>query len=95
MESPREQLAAQIWREVAVLTGHADAMPSWRIIRQRRATFSATPQQDARRPGVETSSNNLFLAGAYVGRGTPTGLESTIRSGQAAARAVIERIAAG
>jgi hydroxysqualene dehydroxylase len=94
MEVSREHLAAQVWREVAALTGHADAMPSWRIIRQRRATFSATPQQDARRPGVETPSNNLFLSGAYVGRGMPTGLDSTIRSGQAAARAVVKRIAA-
>ena len=83
MEIPREDLAARIWREVAALTGHADAMPSWRIIRQRRATFSATPEQDARRPGVEPSSDNLFLAGAYVGRGMPTGLDSTIRSGPA------------
>jgi len=95
MEVPREQLAAQIWREVAALTGHADTMPSWRIIRQRRATFSATLEQDARRPGVLTSTSNLFLAGAYVGRGMPTGLDSTIRSGQEAARAVIERMAAG
>ena len=94
VEAPRERLAAQIWRDVAALTGHADAMPSWRIIRQRRATFSPTPEDNARRPSVETPWRNLFLAGAYVGRGAPAGLESTIRSGQAAAEAVIRKMVA-
>jgi hydroxysqualene dehydroxylase len=95
METRRDSLAADIWREVAALTGHPDALPSWRIVRQRRATFSATPEQDARRPAVETSWTNLFLAGAYVQNGRPAaGLESTIRSGQSAARAVLARMAA-
>ena len=94
MENPRGQLAGDIWREVAALTGHSDAMPSWRIIRQRRATFAATPEEDARRPNTETSWRNLFLAGAYVGHGAPAGLDSTIRSGQAAAHAILARMTA-
>jgi len=96
MERPRDRLAADIWREVAALTGHADALPSWRIIRQRRATFSATPQDDARRPAVQTAWSNLFLSGAYVQNGRPAaGLESTIQSGQSAAQALVESIVKG
>jgi squalene-associated FAD-dependent desaturase len=94
VDAPREQLASEIWREVAALTGHSDALPSWRIVRQRRATFSATAEEAARRPTTETPWNNLFLAGAYVQNGRPAaGLESTIRSGQSAAIAVIARMA--
>jgi hydroxysqualene dehydroxylase len=92
VEAPRDRLAGDIWREVAALSGHSDAIPSWRIIRQRRATFAATPEGNARRPTAETAWSNLFLAGAYVGSGAPSGLESTIRSGQIAARVLLARV---
>jgi uncharacterized protein with NAD-binding domain and iron-sulfur cluster len=85
MESPREDLAADLWRDVAALTGLSDAIPAWRIIRQKRATFAATPEQDALRPSCETPWRNLFLAGAYVQNGLPDSLESAVRSGALAA----------
>ena len=85
LEKPREALAADLWRDVAALTGLADATPAWRVVRQKRATFAATPEQDALRPGVETRWRNLFLAGAYVQNGSPDTLEGSIRSGAAAA----------
>jgi hypothetical protein len=85
MEAPRETLAADLWRGVAGLTGLSDTTPAWRVIRQKRATFAATPEQDALRPAVETDWSNLFLAGAYVQNGAPDTLEGSIRSGGAAA----------
>ena len=85
MATPREDLAADLWRDVAALTGLSDATPAWRVIRQRRATFAATPREDALRPSLETSWRNLFLAGAYVQNGLPDTLESAVRSGALAA----------
>lgn len=85
METPREKLAADLWRDVAALTGLSDATPAWRVIRQKRATFAATPSQDALRPRSETPWRNLFLAGAYVQNGLPDMLEGSVRSGAAAA----------
>jgi squalene-associated FAD-dependent desaturase len=85
MESPLEKLAADLWRDVAALTGLSDAIPAWRIVRRKRATFAATPEQDALRPSCETPWRNLFLAGAYVQNGLPDGLESAVRSGALAA----------
>jgi hydroxysqualene dehydroxylase len=85
VETSREKLAAELWRDVAALTGLSDAMPSWRIIKQKRATFAATPHEDALRPNCETVWRNLFLAGAYVQNGLPDNLESTVRSGAVAA----------
>ena len=57
--APREELAKTIWGEVARLTGLPAALPSggpppWQIVRERRATFAATPAQDAKRPGAAT-----------------------------------------
>src|ERR1700727_1847198 len=91
MPAPREQLAGQYWRVAAALTGLSDALPAWRIIRQKRAGFLATPAQDALRPTCETRWRNLFLAGAYVQNGLPESIESSLRSGEVAARCAAAR----
>jgi hydroxysqualene dehydroxylase len=94
IEAPREQLAADLWREVAALTGLSDALPPWRIIKERRATFSATPEENARRPASRTKWANLLLAGDYVQTGLPATIEGAIRSGQSAASLAVERFSA-
>jgi len=88
IDRPRDQLAAAAWRDVAALTGQRDAVPAWRVVRRKRAAFVASPEQDALRPGCETSWSNLFLAGAYVQTGLPDCLEGSARSGAMAAERV-------
>ncbi|MGD0639345.1 MAG: FAD-dependent oxidoreductase [Roseiarcus sp.] len=92
MERPREELAADLWRNVAALTGLSDATPAWRVVKQKRATFAATPHEDALRPSCETPWRNFFLAGAYVQNGLPDTLEGTVRSGAAAAERAMKRL---
>jgi hydroxysqualene dehydroxylase len=94
IDLPREQLAADLWREVAGLTGLSDDLPSWRIIKERRATFAATPEEEARRPAPQTQWPNLLLAGDYVRTGLPATIEGAIRSGDTAARLAMERFGA-
>jgi squalene-associated FAD-dependent desaturase len=90
IEAPRESLAQKIWSEVASLTGLPPTLPPWQIVRERRATFAATAEQDARRPGAKTSSSNLFLAGDWTNTGLPATIESAIRSGHRAAALVAQ-----
>lgn len=85
METPREELAAAIWAEVAAATGLAQDLPPWQIVKEKRATFAATPAQEARRPGAVTSWPNLFLAGDWTNTGLPATIEGSIRSGYNAA----------
>ena len=85
MEIPRETVAAELWPAVAALTGLPDDMPPWRLIRQKRATFAATPEQDALRPPCQSPWPNLLLAGSYVANGLPSTLEASVRSGELAA----------
>jgi squalene-associated FAD-dependent desaturase len=85
LDAPRESLAQKIWGEVAAVTGLPPTLPPWQIVRERRATFAATVEQDARRPGAKTASSNLFLAGDWTNTGLPATIESAIRSGQRAA----------
>ena len=85
LEQSREELAATIWREVAQVAGLPPALPPWQIVRERRATFAATPQENARRPGAATAFGNLYLAGDWTDTGLPATIEGAIRSGNRAA----------
>jgi squalene-associated FAD-dependent desaturase len=91
MSTPREELAQTIWAEVATITGLTAPLPPWQIVRERRATFAATPEQDARRPNPATHWSNLVLAGDWTNTGLPATIESAIRSGDRAAAVVAGR----
>jgi hydroxysqualene dehydroxylase len=85
LETGREELAYTIWREVSEVAGLPGELPPWQIVRERRATFAATPEQDARRPPATTGYGNLFLAGDWTATGLPATIEGAIRSGNRAA----------
>jgi squalene-associated FAD-dependent desaturase len=90
IDTPRENLARTIWDEVKAATGLSAELPPWQIVRERRATFAATPAQDARRPGPGTSWRNLVLAGDWTDTGLPATIEGAIRSGNRAAELVAQ-----
>lgn len=82
---PRQELAETVWREIADLLEMDRPIPTWQLVRERRATFAATPDQNARRPGPVTAWNNLFLAGDWTATGLPATIEGAVRSGRSAA----------
>ncbi|MFL9826049.1 hydroxysqualene dehydroxylase HpnE [Rhodoplanes sp. SY1] len=86
MKEPREKLAQTIWDDVrSVIRLTDEALPAWQIVRERRATFAATPEQNALRPGPRTAWRNLALAGDWTDTGLPATIEGAIRSGNTAA----------
>jgi hydroxysqualene dehydroxylase len=92
MSVPREALAATIWSEVAAVARIAQDLPPWQIVRERRATFAAIPQQNAKRPGARTEWENLVLAGDWTATGLPATIEGAIRSGNRAAELLNHRM---
>jgi len=89
VELPREELAQAIWRDICKAAGVQGELPPWQIVRERRATFEATPEQDALRPGATTALKNLFLAGDWTDTGLPATIEGSVRSGNRAADLVL------
>jgi squalene-associated FAD-dependent desaturase len=86
IDEPREALATKIWAEVSGATGlPAEPPPPWQIVKEKRATFAATPAQEKRRPDAKTSWRNLLLAGDWTNTGLPATIEGSIRSGYKAA----------
>ncbi|CAL76447.1 putative phytoene dehydrogenase [Bradyrhizobium sp. ORS 278] len=85
VDMPREELASAIWADVCKAAGISAELPPWQIVRERRATFEATPEQNALRPGVRTAFGNLALAGDWTDTGLPATIEGSVRSGDRAA----------
>jgi squalene-associated FAD-dependent desaturase len=86
-----ETLADLLWRDVAAVHDLPATTPPCRIVKEKRATFAATPAQNARRPSSATSWSNLFLAGDWTDTGLPATIEGALRSGERAAALATQR----
>ncbi len=86
---PPEAIAAAVWPEVCAALGLSGTLPAHRVIREKRATFAATPAQDRRRPGPRIGLANLALAGDWTATGLPATIEGAIRSGRVAASSIL------
>jgi squalene-associated FAD-dependent desaturase len=86
LDLPAEALGPRLWRDVARAYELPEApVPPFRILKEKRATFAATPAQLRRRPRAASRWRNLFLAGDWVDTGLPATIEGSIRSGHRAA----------
>ena len=87
VDEDRAVLAERLWADVidAYALPKTEAMPPWQVVKEKRATFAATPQQDALRPKAQTRWNNVLLAGDWTATGLPATIEGALRSGSHAA----------
>jgi squalene-associated FAD-dependent desaturase len=58
------------------------------IIKEKRASFSATPEIDTVRPATETPIENFYVAGDWMQTGLPATIEGAILSGVTAAKQI-------
>ncbi len=87
VDMPSEEIAKQVWENISNLVG-GGVMPKYRVIKEKLATFAATPEVNAIRPSTISNFDNLFLAGDWTATGLPATLEGAARSGHEAAKAV-------
>jgi squalene-associated FAD-dependent desaturase len=89
VDTPRDEMAAALWADAAKVYGLGPELPPWQIVKERRATFEATPAQVAKRPAAATRWRNLALAGDWTDTGLPATIEGAIRSGHKAAEMML------
>jgi len=85
-EMAQDELASLCHRELAAVLPLGEPKGS-QVIAEKRATFTCSP--GVARPGVETKTQGLFLAGDYTESEYPPTLEAAVRSGVRAAERVI------
>jgi zeta-carotene desaturase len=92
VEMPRADVIALAVRELAeFFPAVNDAkLEKAHVVKEVRATFSASPGLESRRPAARTGLRNLFLAGDWTRSGWPATMEGAVRSGYLAAEAVTE-----
>jgi len=91
-ELDEAEIARRMWGDIvrALALPAGSPCPVYRIVKEKRATFAQTPAQERRRAATITRYRNLFLAGDWTDTGLPATIEGSIRSGFAAAAAVVE-----
>ncbi len=90
VDQDRDALAQAFWSDIARVYDLPATPPPCRIVKERRATFAATPEQNARRPGAATRWRNLILAGDWTDTSLPATIEGTVRSGHTAAALALQ-----
>ena len=86
----QEQISGRVWAELSKAFGLNPEPPPCRVLWEKRATFACTPEQLARRPGPRSPRPGVVLAGDWTDTGLPATIEGAIRSGEAAAAALLQ-----
>ncbi len=86
-EGEEDALIAEVLADLAAICGPLDAPLSVQVVREKRATFASGVA--LARPGPRMQVNYGYLAGDWVNPDYPATLEGAVRSGAAAASAVM------
>lgn len=65
---------------------------TFKVIKEKRATFIPDNKTEKLRPKSETTIKNLFLAGDWIDTGLPATIEGAVKSGRIAAERILEKI---
>ena len=93
---PQQEIIERVERAVrrALRRTAGAKLLATRVVKEAEATFRPKPGMNAHRVGPRSSIRNLVLTGAWTATGWPATMESAVRSGRAAARALLEEQAA-
>jgi squalene-associated FAD-dependent desaturase len=92
IDEPSRPVAQRFVAELARLlpaAGRAEVLDAF-VTRERRATFRQAAGTAALRPAGDSGLPGLWLAGAWTATGWPDTMESAVRSGVAAAEALLQ-----
>ena len=89
-ELSSEQIFNTIHNELSLIIEDLPTPLDYRIITEKKATFSCRVNIEHRRPMNTTTIPGLYLAGDYTNTGYPSTLEGAIKSGVSAAKHIIK-----
>ncbi|MEJ2635857.1 MAG: hydroxysqualene dehydroxylase HpnE [Calditrichia bacterium] len=86
-----DMVKGELFRILGINLNNNHKLIKYKIIKEKRATVSQTPEFLKLRPAVETPIDNFFLAGDWVATGLPATIESAVKSGRMAVEAVVKK----
>ena len=91
---PREELLQKVLGDLQATWPKARAarLVHSRIVTERHAVFSITPELAEERPNVDSAIDNVYLAGDWTNTGWPATMEGAILSGYKAAAAILRKM---
>src|SRR3989339_89860 len=89
IDSEQETLVMECFKEVKTAFKSDANLLAWKVIKEKRATFIASPGMEETRLSQQTPIDKLFLAGDWTATGLPATLEGAAFSGVLAAESVI------
>ena len=92
---PESELVARCHAELAAVLPALQTVEPKRGAATRDPDATFVPAPGLIRPGPRTALSNVVIAGAWTDTGWPATMESAVRSGRAAARAVLDTAATG
>lgn len=81
-----DELGARVCRQLATAT---DTPVVLAVVREKRATFAATPEAEGLRPDIRGPLPGLWLAGDFAANGLPATIEGAARNGHRCAESII------
>ncbi len=90
MESSKEEIFEMVLHELKkYILLDKNEVESFKVIKEKRATFIPSNDILDKRPGTITPYKNLFLAGDWTNTGLPATIEGAVKSGKVAADALL------
>ncbi|MFA6598959.1 MAG: hydroxysqualene dehydroxylase HpnE [Ignavibacteriaceae bacterium] len=86
IEKTQEELLSVVSAELHAYLGiTTEDISSYKVIKEKRATFIPNKENLENRPSAKTKVENVFLAGDWTDTGLPATIEGAIKSGNTAA----------
>lgn len=92
VNEPEEKIAQILWDDICRALYLEAPLPPYRIIKEKRATIEATPENIQKRPFSTTAYANLLLAGDYLASPYPATLEAATYSGKEVAALALHHL---
>ena len=90
-EKSSEEIFEMINAELKKFTNiNSENILTYKVIKEKRATFVPTNEILNKRPSIKTSVKNLFAAGDWVDTGLPSTIESAVKSGKMVSEIIAE-----
>jgi len=93
-EDSREEILDMTQKELGKMFGSdlekTHTILTYKVIKEKRATISQTPESITLRPTTKTLLKNFYLAGDWIDTGLPATIEGAVLSGRLAVEALLQ-----